>query len=433
MTLPGGPAPTSPPPQPAPQAPARRLPDIEPGSVTAQVLAHAWVGDPATVVASPPGAGKSTLVAGVASHLAGRARLRVAVATQTNNQAVDLANRIATATDACPVLLLTRASGARPAGLDDRVDHASSPRDLGSNAASIVISTAARWLYIHPDSFPADVAIVDEAWQMTWATFGAFAPISNQFVLVGDPGQIDPVVVGSTSRWASQKIGPHRPAPDMLTEVRDHDVRRLRLPYTYRLGPDTAALIQPVFYPDLPFTSARPARTYTAPGNTNTSPEITASQVRSLGGQADPAVADEVAAAVRHLLGGTVTTDTGDQIPVTPDRIGVVCAHNSQVAAVKARLGNLAVDVSTTETWQGLEREVIVVWHPLAGQRDLTEFHKDTGRLCVMLSRHRAHCHVVYRADTGPMLDTNPPADPSDREAWNIHRQIIDHLDTIRS
>ena len=49
---------------------------------------------------------------------------------------------------------------------------------------------------------------------------------------------------------------------------------------------------------------------------------------------------------------------------------------------------------------QGLEREAVVVIHPLAGYREAPFFATDLGRLCVALSRHRAHATVIVDADT---------------------------------
>src|SRR5262245_7312386 len=99
---------------------------------------------------------------------------------------------------------------------------------------------------------------IDEAWQMTYGDLGGLGPLSTQVVLVGDPGQIAPVVTGDPRRWRDWSAGPQRPAPEALLAAYPDSVTRLRLPHTWRLGPTTTALIQPAFYPDLPFDSRRP-------------------------------------------------------------------------------------------------------------------------------------------------------------------------------
>jgi hypothetical protein len=53
---------------------------------------------------------------------------------------------------------------------------------------------------------------------------------------------------------------------------------------------------------------------------------------------------------------------------------------------------------------QGLEREAVIVVHPLAGYRDTPPFALDPGRLCVTLSRHRAHATVLVDTSTDTVL-----------------------------
>jgi hypothetical protein len=53
--------------------------------------------------------------------------------------------------------------------------------------------------------------------------------------------------------------------------------------------------------------------------------------------------------------------------------------------------------IDTPERWQGLERKVMVVVHPLSGVVNPSEFDLETGRLCVMASRHQISLVVVSR------------------------------------
>src|SRR5699024_7413430 len=69
--------------------------DLVTGSVEAQTLWQAWRGNPVTVVASPPGAGKSSLIAAVAHRLQHETDLKVVLATPTVAAAEALAVRIA--------------------------------------------------------------------------------------------------------------------------------------------------------------------------------------------------------------------------------------------------------------------------------------------------------------------------------------------------
>lgn len=63
------------------------------------------------------------------------------------------------------------------------------------------------------------------------------------------------------------------------------------------------------------------------------------------------------------------------------------------------------VRVDTPERWQGLERLVTIVVHPLSGVLKPSSFDLETGRLCVMASRHRGGLIVVGRDHIGDTLD----------------------------
>jgi hypothetical protein len=70
--------------------------------------------------------------------------------------------------------------------------------------------------------------------------------------------------------------------------------------------------------------------------------------------------------------------------------------------------GGLFVD--TPERSQGLERSVVIIVHPLSGVAEPTEFDLSTGRLSVMVSRHRVALFVVSRDGVGEALEENLPS-----------------------
>jgi hypothetical protein len=84
-------------------------------------------------------------------------------------------------------------------------------------------------------------------------------------------------------------------------------VTRLRLDRTWRLGPRTTALIQPAFYADLPFDSARPPRHVQLGGTVL--PELSVREVQTLSGPGDPILAMTAARRVRELLDGGLVVD----------------------------------------------------------------------------------------------------------------------------
>ena len=377
--------------------------------VTARVLHAAWSGDPAVVVPSPPGAGKTRLVALLAAALASRAHLRIGIAAQTRDQAVELARRLAAITDTAALIWSPRK--ARPDTKGTHIVSGSKVR-YPNEGGGILIATTARWLYCDPSQIRSDVMICDEAWQATYADLGALGAYAGQVVCVGDPGQIDPVVTGETRRWRTQPTGPHLPAPDALIAAHGDAVATVTLHHTWRLGPATTALIQPAFYPGLPFTSRRPPEHLTD-ANGDVIPEITHRTVPVTGGPGDPALTSACADRVRSLLGARLHTNDGDR-PITEHDVAVVCAHVTQAAAVRATLADHPhLLVGTANQLQGLERHAVVALHPLSGRRDAEGFATDTGRMCVMLTRHRAHLSVVLDTATTTVL-TAASSDDSD-------------------
>ncbi|MEV7907613.1 hypothetical protein AB0P04_38960, partial [Streptomyces anulatus] len=77
-------------------------------------------------------------------------------------------------------------------------------------------------------------------------------------------------------------------------------------------------------------------------------------------------------------------------------------------AALSKWGGDLRVD--TPERWQGLERPVMVAVHPLSGVTDPSAFDLETGRLCVMASRHEAAFVMLTRDHVGTTLANYVPS-----------------------
>jgi hypothetical protein len=220
---------------------------------------------------------------------------------------------------------------------------------------------------------------------------------------VGDPGQIAPVVTGDARRWDNWAAGPQRAAPDALVAAYPDAVTRLQLDRTWRLGPQTTALIQPAFYAELPFISVRPPRHVGLDGTVL--PELSTLVVTPWAGPGDPLVAAAAADRARELLAGGVVSDGGIERRLEPAEIAVITPHVEQASAVAARLADLpGILIGTANQAQGSEREAVVVVHPLVGYREAPSFAVDTGRLCVALSRHRAHATVVLDTNTDAVL-----------------------------
>jgi hypothetical protein len=403
---------------PPPSTPAARADEA-----VRTVLRTQWDGAAAVRLDSPPGAGKTGVVERLAVQSLGLLHERCMVVTMTNEQTFDLARRLATGYPRLPFTLFVRddlaVPGDLPALANLRLARASA--ELPARGPCVVVANAARWSWSDTTAYdPFHLQVVDEAFQLPDYRFHQIAGMARRLALVGDPGQIPPVVTCEVERWRCDPAGPQVAAPRALV-ARHPEVVQMALPVSRRLVPDTVRFVRPAFYPALPFTALSPPRQRgLVTGLAGATPldrpidlaERGASVVQVelpplIAGEVDEALADTIVVLIRRLIERqTRIRDRGGERPLDPAMIGVVCAHVSQVNAVRERLPRAfsAVLVETADRFQGLERAVMLVYHPLSGRADADQFHLDSGRMCVALSRHRVACFVVARAGIEDLL-----------------------------
>jgi hypothetical protein len=291
-----------------------------------------------------------------------------------------------------------------------------------------VIGTAAKWglVRIHE---PFDVLFVEESWQLAWADFMLLSQVAERFVMIGDPGQIPPVVSVDVARWETSPRPPHRAAPQVLLEVPSlkRRLQRWMLPGTRRLPHDAASMVR-AFY-DFDFGA------FAGPGERAILAE---KGKRSLADQAidllrdgsavgvtvptpdagpplevDDDLADTAAELVKRLLNRGAKAKIGEKTrKLTPEDIGLVATHRVMNSAMQLALprelrGRVLVD--TPERWQGLEHPVMIAVHPLSGVIRPSTFDLETGRLCVMASRHLAGMFVLSRDHVSETLKSHIP------------------------
>ena len=388
------------------------------------VLATQWSGAPAVVLKSPPGAGKT----GVAERLAvqGHALMqqRVMIATQTNEQAFDLSRRLGEGFSNLPIYMMTSKKLEIPPSItalaNVHIVHRSGELPDGP---CTVIGIGAKWSWLDADHCQFDLQIVDEAYQLPDYRFHLIAGLALRHVLIGDPGQIDPVIQSELERWRCDPAGPHVPAPHSLIE-RHPRVTQMTLPVSRRLVGDSVSFVQPAFYRDMPFVALQTKRPlwFATPGVAPMDLPLDAAakgqtlvmvQLPALmAGEVDLELTEEMVWTIRRVLtrGASFQDEHGVRV-VTPSMIGVACAHVAQVNAIRERLGSVLSDVfvETANRFQGLERPLMFVQHPLSGRADATEFHLDSGRLCVLLSRHRVACWIFGREGITRQLQRYAP------------------------
>jgi AAA domain-containing protein len=399
------------------------------------------------VVDSPPGAGKSTLVVRAAGELAGSGA-RLMIVAQTNEQVDDLIARLAVASPSVSV------------GRLSAVDYVPSARVLAHPSCrvgakvgelmspAVTIGTAAKWATVTEGRWPW--AIVDEAYQMRSDALLRVASRFERALFVGDPGQLDPFSTVEVDRWTGLSWDPMQSAVAVLLR-HNPDLPVHRLPVSWRLPASAAPVVAAAFYPFTGFRSG------TGPGDRSLS--FAASASAALDQVLDTAAATgwglhelparftirtdaEAAAAcaalaARALSRQAVAVSESGTRPLTADRIAIGAAHRDQVAAIRARLPPAAagVTVDTANRLQGREYDLTVVLHPLSGRQDATAFHLESGRLCVLTSRHRHACVVVARAGIAELLDAHPSTEPVHLnvpvkfpDGWEANQSMLAHL-----
>ncbi|MFE7317157.1 AAA domain-containing protein [Streptomyces sp. NPDC057555] len=409
------------------------------------------------VVDSPPGAGKSTLVVRAARELAAAGR-RLMIVAQTNAQVDDLVLRLA-AKD--PELPVGRLHSSEPGAFDPALAELPAVRtsakiaDLA--AMDVVVSTAAKWAYTTVEE-PWRHAIVDEAYQMRSDALLSVAGLFERALFVGDPGQLDPFSVVGADQWAGLSYDPSASAVSTLL-AHNPDLPQHRLPVSWRLPATAAPLVSDAFYPYTPFRSGTGPGdrrlAFGVPGDGSPVDRVLDEAAESGWGllelparhtpRTDPEAVRALAGVVRRLLdrGGAATSEHAQSPePLTAARIAVGTAHRDQAAAIRAALAELGVTgvtVDTANRLQGREFDVTVVLHPLSGRPDATAFHLETGRLCVLASRHRHACIVVCRAGVAELLDEHPATDPVQLgvtvkfpDGWEANHAVLAHLSEHR-
>ncbi|MFI9819254.1 AAA domain-containing protein [Streptomyces sp. NPDC052013] len=405
------------------------------------------------VVDSPPGAGKSTLVVRAALELAGAGRPLMVVA-QTNAQVDDLVLRLAEKNPDLPVGRL-HSSDTDPydKALDDLPNVRTSAKAADLAGLDVVLSTAAKWAHVKGVE-PWRHAIVDEAYQMRSDALLAVAGLFERALFVGDPGQLDPFAIVGSEQWAGLSYDPSASAVTTLL-AHNPDLPQHRLPVSWRLPASAAPLVSDAFYPYTPFRSGTDhgdRRLAFAVPSDGSAPDRVIDEAAATGWgllqlpaahtpRTDPEAVGAVASVVRRLLdreGEATSERSPDPTPLKADRIAVGTAHRDQAAAVRAALADVGVTdvtVDTANRLQGREYDVTVVLHPLSGRPDATAFHLETGRLCVLTSRHRHACIVVCREGVSDLLDDYPSTEPVQLgtlvkfpDGWEANHAVLAHL-----
>jgi hypothetical protein len=429
------------------------------GKATQGILDALGRAERGVVVDSPPGAGKSTLVVRASRELADAGE-RVMILGQTNEQVDDLIAKLAAQREDLTIGRLSASGYVRTDRVTrDNVMFGTAVADLAE--CPVVFGTAAKWATVTETggAQPWPWAIVDEAYQMRSDLLLRVAGLFQRALFVGDPGQLDPFSVVETERWTGLSWDPMTSAVAVMLAHNADTVPVHTLPVSWRLPATAAPIVSEAFYPFTGFTSAterqdRAMEWKTGAFGNDSAFDLALEKAAETGWalyelparhtlRTDrEAVAACAALGARALERGAVAHSENGAEDLTADRIAIGTAHRDQAAAIRAALaarGAEGVVVDTANRLQGREFDLTIVLHPLSGRRDATAFHLETGRLCVLASRHRQACVVVARAGIPEVLDSHPSHEPVHLgvpvkfpDGWSAHQALLAHLANFR-
>jgi DNA replication ATP-dependent helicase Dna2 len=334
------------------------------------------------LIHGPPGTGKTYTVARAVRELVERGE-QVLVSAFTNRAVDNMLEAIREQGDDADdgrdwseaVLRVGTESGVREDMQDVRLEQRGDPAELAKRLreAPVVAATTASCGSRVVRELDFDVAVVDEAGQLTEPETLAAVNRADRFVLVGDHHQLPPVVRAENDLSNSLFERLHSAYPDAA----------VTLSRQYRMAQHIQAFPSTEFYdgdlrPATPDVAGRSLSELDGV-DPDALPPYLVDRVTMLpvegepGGNTDAAEARRVREVVEDLLAAGVD----------PDDVGVIAPYRAQVAEIGRRVD---VTVDTVDRFQGSSEEVIVVSFVATGELSGPIF-EDYRRVNVALTR----------------------------------------------
>ena len=336
------------------------------------------------LIHGPPGTGKTYTIARLIRALVARGD-RVLL-TAFTNRAVDNALEALRAQGFEDIQRVGTTTGVREDMLDVRLDTEGDPGELASalHSAPVVAATTASCGSRVMREQEFDVAVVDEASQLTEPAALAALNRAERFVLVGDHEQLPPVVqAADTSPDASPDTDAGSPLSRSLFErlIEAYPEAGVMLTEQYRMSQRIQSFASAEFYDgalrpasgdvagqavgDLVDPAALPAELRDGVAFVDPDGERV--------GNTNPVEADRVAEIVDSYIAAGVD----------PEDIGVIAPFRAQVAEISRRVD---VTVDTVDRFQGSSKEIIVLSFVATGELEGPLF-EDHRRINVALTR----------------------------------------------
>ena len=338
--------------------------------------------DDCALIHGPPGTGKTYTIARLIRALVDRGD-RVLV-TAFTNRAVDNALEALRDQGFEDICRVGTDTGIREDMLDLQLKTRGDPHERAAELqhAPVVAATTASCgsRVMREQSF--DVAVVDEASQLTEPAAMAALNRADRFVLVGDHEQLPPVVQ-SVDPDAEGDVTDSNPLTTSLFErlINDYPEAAVMLTSQYRMSQRIQAFSSAEFYDGAlrPATAEVAAQSLSAVCDPAQLPKTLRDQVAFVDpggrrvGNTNPTEADRVAEIVESFIAAGAD----------PDSIGVIAPFRAQVAEISRRVG---VTVDTVDRFQGSSKEIIILSFVATGRLEGPLF-EDHRRINVALTR----------------------------------------------
>ncbi|RKS82679.1 DNA replication ATP-dependent helicase Dna2 [Haloarcula quadrata] len=339
------------------------------------------------LVHGPPGTGKTYTLARMVRALVARGD-RVLLSAFTN-RAVDNLLEALEEQGYTDIVRVGTESGVRDDMQKYRLETSGDPGECASRlqSAQVVAATTATCGGSTLQTQEFDVAVVDEAGQLTEPGTLAATTLADRFVLVGDHQQLPPVVQSEDETLSTSLF-------ERLID--DNPDAGVMLDRQYRMAQHIQAFASREFYDG----QLRPA-----------TGEVAAQRLDDLDGVGTASLPEALRDRVAFVDSGG--SQVGNTNPTEADRIaeivasyrsagvpaadiGVIAPYRAQVAEISKRLPDVTVD--TVDRFQGSSKEVIVISFVATGTLDSPIF-EDYRRINVALTRAKKALVLVGDGD----------------------------------
>ncbi len=342
-----------------------------------------------SLIHGPPGTGKTYTLATLVEEFLDRGE-RVLVSAFTN-RAVDNALEALEAQGITDIVRVGTESGVREDMQQYRLDQSGDPAACAARLedADVVAATTATCgsRALRTQSF--DVAVVDEAGQLTEPASLAAVALSEKFVLVGDHHQLPPVVQSDADldRSLFQRLAETYPEAGTMLDQQ------------YRMSQRIQAFPSREFYDG----KLRPATGEVAAQRIDDLPDVSLSalpeHLQDSVAFIDPDGTQQGNTNPEEAKTVVETVGAFRQAGAPADDIGVIAPFRAQVAEIGQRLPP-GVTADTVDRFQGSSKEVIIVSFVATGSLDGPIF-EDYRRINVALTR--AKKSLVLIGDAGAL------------------------------